>query len=208
MPPDLKEWLPEGDLSWFILDATEQMDLKAFYRKYRTDGQGNTAYEPAMMVSLLLYAYCLGIRSSRKIEQMCTRDIGFRVIAANQDPDHSTIARFRQGNEKELADIFTQVLRLCAEAGLIKVGLMAIDGTKLKANASLAANRRYNSIEKEVKHILEEAAAKDAEEDRLYGPDKRGDFIPEELKDRQKRLVRLREAKKRLEQEAAEAART
>jgi len=206
LPPDLKEWLPEGDLSWFILDATEQMDLKAFYRKYRTDGQGNTAYDPAMMVSLLLYAYCLGIRSSRKIEQMCTRDIGFRVIAANQDPDHSTIARFRQGNEKELADIFTQVLRLCAEAGLIKVGLVAIDGTKLKANASLAANRRYSSIEKEVKHILEEAAAKDAEEDRLYGPDKRGDEIPEELKDRQKRLVRLREAKKRLEQEAAEVA--
>jgi transposase len=124
------------------------MELKAFYRRYRTDGQGNTAYEPTMMANLLLYAYCIGIRSSRKIERMCTRDIAFRVIAVNQLPDHSTIARFRQMNEKELAEIFTQVLKLCAEAGLIKVGLVALDGTKLKANASLSANRRYSSIEK------------------------------------------------------------
>lgn len=95
LPPSLEEWLPEGDLVWFVLDATAQMDLKAFYRRYRTDGQGNTAYEPTMMVSLLLYAYCIGVRSSRKIERKCTRDIAFRVVAANQVPDHSTIARFR-----------------------------------------------------------------------------------------------------------------
>jgi len=206
LPPDLKEWLPEGDLAWFIVDATGQMDLEAFYRKYRADGQGNTAYEPSMMVSLLLYAYSMGIRSSRKIERMCTRDIAFRVITANQAPDHSTIARFRQANEEELTEIFTQVLRLCAEAGLVQVGLVAIDGTKLKANASLAANRKYRSIKQEIQQILKEAAAKDAEEDDIYGPENRGDELPEELKDRQQRLARLREAKERLEQETAEAA--
>jgi len=195
LPPSLREWLPEGDLAWFVLDATTQLDLKAFYRKYRNDGQGNTAYDPAMMVSLLLYAYCVGVRSSRKIEQKCTRDIAFRVIAANQVPDHSTIARFRQMNEKELAGMFSQVLKLCAKAGLIKVGLVALDGTKMKANASLSSNRKYSSIEQEVKRFLEEAAAIDAEEDELYGPGNRGDEIPDELKDRKQRLARLREAK-------------
>jgi transposase len=203
MPPSLREWLPEGDLAWFVLDAVSQMDLKPFYARYRADGWGHAAYEPAMMVSLLLYAYCLGLRSSRKIEQLCERDIGFRVIAANQVPDHSTIARFRQANQEELAALFTQVLRLCAEAGLVKVGVVALDGAKMKANASLAANRKYASIEKEVKRILAEAADKDAEEDKMYGPDRRGDELPDDMRDRRKRLTRLREAKVRLEQEAA-----
>jgi transposase len=203
MAPSLRDWLPEGDLVWFVLDAVSQMDLGAFYAKYRRDGWGNAAYEPSMMVSLLLYAYCLGVRSSRQIERLCERDIGFRVITANQAPDHSTIARFRQTNEEGLAALFTQVLRLCAEAGLVKVGVVALDGTKMKANASLAANRRYASIEREVRRMMEEAEAKDAEEDKLYGPDRRGDELPEELQDRRKRLTRLKEAKARLEREAA-----
>jgi transposase len=203
MPPDLREWLPEGDLAWFVLDAVDQMDLEPFYARYRADGWGHAAYEPSMMVALLLYAYCLGVRSSRQIERLCERDIAFRVICANHVPDHSTIARFRQVNEDALAGLFTQVLRLCAEAGLVKVGLVALDGTKIKANASLAANRTYAWIEAEVKRMLEEAAAKDAEENELYGPDRRGDELPPDLQDRGKRLSRLREAKERIEREAA-----
>jgi transposase len=205
LPPSLREWLPEQDLSWFIIDAVSQMNLEPFYTKYRNDGWGNAAYDPEMMVSLMLYAYCLGVRSSRQIERRCERDIAFRVITANQKPDHTTIARFRQANQKELSALFTEVLRLCAEAGLVNVGLVALDGTKVKANASLGANRTYVWIEKTVQKMLEEAAVKDEEEDQLYGSDKRGDELPEDLQDRDKRLARLKEAKQRLKQEAEEA---
>ena len=203
MPPNLRDWLPEGDLVWFLLDAVSQMDLGSFYAKYRADGWGAAAYEPSLMVSLLLYAYCLGVRSSRKIERLCRRDIGFRVITANEAPDHTTIARFRQGNQEALAALFTEVLRLCAEAGLVNVGLVALDGTKIKANASLGANRTYASIKEEVQRMLAEAAAKDAEEDEIHGAGERGEEVPEGLRDRRKRLVRLQEAKARLEAEAA-----
>lgn len=179
----------------------------------RADGWGNAAYEPSMMVSLMLYAYCLGERSSRRIERLpcarmvCERDIAFRLITGNQAPDHSTIARLRQGHEEALAALFTQVLRLCAKAGLVKAGVVALDGMKIKANASLSANRTYAWLEEEVRRMLSEAEAKDAEEDELYGPSRRGDELPEELKDPGKRLARLREAKERPEREsAAEAA--
>ena len=203
MPPSMRDWLPEGDLVWFVLDAVSQIDLRQFYAKYRDDGWGRAAYVPSMMVSLLLYAYCVGVRSSRRIERRCERDIGFRVIAGNRAPDHTTIARFRQSNETGLAALFTQVLRLCAEAGLVKVGVVALDGTKVKANGSLAANRTYVSIEKEVKQMLTEAATRDAEEDEIYGRDQRGDELPADLQDPRKRLVRLEQAKARLEHEAA-----
>lgn len=206
LPPSLREWLPERDLAWFIIDAVSQLNLEPFYAKYRNDGWGNASYDPKMMVCLMLYAYCLGVRSSRQIEQRCERDIAFRVITANQKPDHSTIARFRQKNEKELSALFTEILRLCAEAGLVKVGLVALDGTKVKANASLGANRTYAWLEKTVKKMLEEAAIKDAEEDQLYGLDKRGDELPDDLQDRGKRLARLKEARQRLKQEAEEEA--
>ncbi len=206
MPPSLQEWLPEDDLAWFVMDAVSQMDLEKFYRRYREDGRGNAAYEPSMMVSLLLYSYCMGERSSRRIERLCRRDVAYRVIAANQVPDHATVARFRQEFEQELAELFPQVLKLCAEAGLVKVGLVALDGTKIKANAALAANRTYTSIEEEVRRWLKEAQATDEEEDRLYGPDRRGDELPPELADRRSRLARLKECKERLEQEAARAA--
>jgi transposase len=206
LPPSLREWLPEQDLAWFIIDAVAQMNLEPFYAKYRNDGWGNASYDPKMMVSLMLYAYCLGVRSSRQIERRCERDIAFRVITANQKPDHTTIARFRQGNEKELSALFTEILRLCAEMGLVNVGVVALDGTKVKANASLGANRTYAWLEKTVKKMLEQAAIKDAEEDQLYGSDKRGDELPDDLQDRGKRLARLKEAKQRLKREAEEAA--
>jgi len=208
MPPSLNEWLPEDDLAWFVIDAVSQMDLEPFYRKYRADGRGNAAYDPAMMVCLLVYGYCMGERSSRRIEQLCKRDVGYRVITGNQMPDHCTIARFRQANEQELVGLFTQVLQLCAAAGLLKVGVVALDGTKIQANASLEANRTYARIEEAVREWLTEAQAVDAEEDRLYGEKRRGDELPPELADRRSRLHRLMECKQRLEQEAAEAAAT
>lgn len=206
LPPSLRDWLPEQDLAWFIIDAVSHMNLKPFYSRYRSDGWGNAAYDPEMMVSLLLYAYCLGVCSSREIERRCERDIAFRVITANQRPDHTTLARFRKANEQELSLLFTEVLRLCNEAGLVKVGLVALDGTKVKANASLGTNRTYGWIEEKVQEMLEEAGEKDEEEDKLYGENRRGDELPEDLQDRKKRLERLKEAKARLEQEAKEVA--
>ncbi len=206
MPPTLQEWLPSKDLVWMVLDVVAEMDLTAFYRKYRQDGKGQAAFEPSMMVSLLLYAYSLGIRSSREIEKLCERDIGFKVIAANQVPDHCTISRFRKDNGQALEGLFKQMLKLCKEAGLVKVGIVALDGSKIKANAALEANRTYEHIEQEVKRMLDEAEAKDTEEDRQYGQNKRGDELPDELADRTSRRARLAACKKRLEEQAAEAA--
>jgi len=185
----------QNHLAWFILDAVKEFDLTPFYRKYRADGWGRAAYEPGMMVSLLLYAYCLGIRSSRQIERACVVDVAFRVITANQKPDYSTICRFRKENEEKLADLFTAVLQLCAQAGLVKVGVVALDGTKMKGNASLAANRTYKYLEEEVKRMLQEAEEKDAQEDALYGEGRRGDELPAQLANRESRLARLKEAK-------------
>ena len=202
MPPSVREWLPEGDLALFIIDAVAQMNLKAFYRKYRPDGRGQAAFEPSMMTILLLYAYSVGIRSSRQIERLCERDIAFKVIAANEVPDHCTIARFRQENGKEIGRLFTDVLKLCAKAGLVKVGVVALDGTKMRAHAALEANRTYEHIEREVSKMLTEAEATDAEEDKLYGKAKRGDELPDDLRDPESRLRRLQECKKRLEEEA------
>ena len=206
MPVSLKDWLPEGHLAWFILDAVEAIDLSKFYLKYRADGWGRAAYDPQMMVSLLLYAYCLGVRSSRQIERGCEVDVAFRVISGNLRPDYSTICRFRSENERELGVLFTEVLRLCAEAGLVKAGVVALDGTKVKANASLSANRTQEHIEEEVGKMLAEAREKDEKEDRLFGRDSRGDEIPEELKDRRSRLARLKECRERLVREKEEKA--
>ena len=204
MPPSLQEWLPEKDMAWFIIDVVEQMDLSGYYRKYRADGKGQEAYDPSMMVALLLYAYSNGIQSSRAIERLCERDIGFKVIAGDAKPDHTTIARFRQESGKGMEELFREALKLCAKAGLVKVGVVALDGTKMKANAALESNRIDEHIEREVKRMLAEAEAKDAEEDKLYGKDKRGDELPEELQDRRSRLARLKECKARLDQEKAE----
>jgi transposase len=203
LPPSLREWLPEGHLAWFVIDAVAQFDLGAFYAGYRADGHGRAAHDPAMMVALLLYAYAIGERSSRRIERRCMEDVATRVICANQAPDHTTIARFRQRHETALAELFGGVLALCAEAGLAQVGVIAVDGTKVHANASQHANHDYERLARE---ILEEADAVDAAEDDRFG-DARGDELPPELSTRQGRRGWLREAKRRLEDKRAEEAR-
>ena len=203
LPPSLREWLPEDHLAWFVVDAVAQMDLAAFYGAYRADGHGRAAHDPAMMVTLLLYAYAIGERSSRRIERRCVEDVATRVICANQRPDHTTIARFRQRHESALAGLFGDVLALCAEAGLVQVGVVAIDGTKVHANASQHATRSYEEIARE---ILAEADAVDAQEDEQFG-DRRGDELPPELASAQGRRGWLREAKRRLDERRAKEAR-
>src|SRR5919198_825609 len=202
LPPDVREWLPEGHLAWFVIDAVAEMDLSAFYSAYRQDGHGRPAYEPSMMVALLLYAYTRGVRSSRAIERACVDDVASRVVAGNVAPDHSTIAEFRCRHERPLADVFSGVLALCARAGLVSVGVVAIDGTKIAANASMDANRDFGQIARE---ILAEAGEMDRREDELYGHE-RGDELPEHLRTREGRRKALREAKERLERERAGAA--
>ena len=203
MPPSLREWLPEDHLAWFILGTVEELDVAPFYAAYRADGHGRAAHDPAMMLGVLLYAYCKGLRSSRVIERACVEDVGFRVIAANQAPDHTTIARFRARHEAALSQLFSDVLSLCADAGLVESRVVAIDGTKLRANASMDAKRSYEQIAKE---ILEEARRTDEAEDELYG-DRRGDELPEQLTTEAGRRAWLREAKRRLDQKRAEEAR-
>jgi transposase len=206
LPPALQDWLPPDDLAYFLLDAVDQLDLKPFYAVYRADGVGQAAFQPHMMVALLLYAYCQGVRSSRQIERLCERDVAFRIVAGNLGPDHATIARFRQRHSEPLKGLFTDILRLCREAGLVKVGLVALDGTKIAADAALEANRTYETIRSEVEAMLREAESKDGDEDRLYGPQRRGDELPAALRDRGGRLERLKQCRERLEQEAAAAA--
>jgi transposase len=205
LPPSLVDWLPQDHLAWFVLDAVEQIDLSEFYKKYRSDGVGNSAFNPSIMVGLLIYSYCTGERSSRKIEKHCQTDVAYKVITANQLPDHTTISRFRKDNELQLKTLFLEILRLCADAGLVKLGKVSLDGTKIKADASLAANRTLKHLEQEIDKMLSEAAAKDAEEDKAFGIDKRGDEMPEDLRNRESRINRLKACKERLEQEKAEA---
>ena len=206
MAPSMREWLNEGHLAWFIVDTVEEMDLSEFYAAYRNDGWGAAAYDPKVMVGVLLYGYCLGLRSSRRIARGLEEDVGFRVVAANQQPDFRTICRFRAEHEEALEKLFVDVLRLCHEAGLVKLGVVALDGTKVAANAALAANRSHEAIEEEVRRMLGEAKAVDAEEDARYGSERRGDELPEGLGRRADRLKRLKEAKGRLEREAEAAA--
>src|SRR3954468_1472230 len=203
MPPDVREWLPEGHLAWFVIDAVAAMDLGAFYAVYREDGRSRPAYEPSMMVALLLYAYARGVRSARAIERACEEDVAYRVIAAHQKPDHATIARFVERHEQALASLFGSVLGMCAQAGLAKVGVVAIDGTKVQANASRDATRDYEQIARE---MLEEAKAVDAAEDELYG-EARGDELPPELATAQGRKKWLRAWQRRLDDQRAEHAR-
>src|SRR3954452_23620739 len=184
---------------WTVLDAVGELDLSAFYADYRADGHGRPAYEPSMMVALLLYAYARGNRSSRAVERACFEDVAVRVVAGNLAPDHSTIAEFRCRHEAALGEVFSGVLGLCARAGLASVGIVAIDGTKISANASVNANRDFGQIARE---ILEEAAETDRREDALYGRE-RGDELPEHLRTREGRRKALREAKERLEREQA-----
>ena len=193
LPPDVRDWLPEGHLAWFVLDAVAGMNLGEFYAEYRADGVGRRAYDPAMFVALLLYGYSRGVRSARKIERACEEDVAFRTIAMMETPDHATIARFVARHEAALAELFGQVLRLCGEAGLVRPGVVAIDGTRMAGNASGESTRDFAGIARE---ILAEAKATDEAEDELYG-EERGDELPEHLRTREGRAEFFRQARER-----------
>ena len=198
LPPDLMDWVPDDHVVWSILGAVEQMDLGAFYGAYRENGQGRAAYEPSMMVALLLYSYARGNRSSRGIERACREDVTYKLITAMRVPDHSTVADFRRRHERALGELFTSVLALCREAGLVEVGVISIDGVKIRANASRGANRSY---EKLVADILKEAEETDRWEDGLFGED-RGDEPPEHLRTAEGRRAAFKAAKERLARKA------
>lgn len=204
LPPSVVDWLPAGHLARFVIEVVETLDVSAIVAAYRSDGSGRPAHDPGMMVALLFYNYAVGVRSSRAIERRCVEDVPCRVIAANRAPDHVTVARFRRRHAGALAGLFDDVLELCARAGLVAAGTVAIDGTRLRANAALDANRSYRAVAEE---ILADAERVDAEEDARFG-DRRGDELPAELADPQTRRERLREAKRQLdaEREAAQQA--
>lgn len=213
LPPDMTHWLPQDHLVYFIRDVVGQMDFSAIYESYDGSQGGYPAYHPEMMVALLIYAYCVGIPSSRKIERATHELIPFCVLTVDQHPDHDTIAEFRRRHLEALAALFVQVLRLCQKAGLIKLGHVSLDGTKLCANASKHKAMSYARMEKdvveleaEVKRLLTEAEATDAVEEVQYGQGRRGDELPEDLRFKQGRLSRIKEAKEILEREAREQA--
>jgi transposase len=197
LPPDLRDWLPEDHLAWFVIESVESLDLQAFDAAYRADGHGAAAHDPRMMVALLFYAYSTGERSSRQIERHLREDVAYRVVAANRVPDHSTISRFRSRHEAPLGDLFTQVLGLCVEAGIGSPAVVAVDGTKVAADASGHANADHEAV---ARGIIEEAGRIDAAEDETYG-DRRGDELPAELSTRRGRQEWIREALRRQKEE-------
>src|ERR1035437_3536617 len=209
-PPSLHDWLPDNHLSRFLADVVNALDLGAIYLSYEEkDGRGMSAYAPAMMVRVLLYGYATGVYSSRKIQTKTYDDVAFRFLSADEHPDHSTLAEFRKRHLTALAGLFMQALQLCAKAGLVKLGHVAIDGTKIKANASKHKAMSYGRmseteqrLKQEVEALLKQAEETDAAEDALYGKDKRGD----ELSRRESRLKKIQQAKAELEKEAAEKA--
>ena len=203
MPPSLADWVDEDHLVWTVLEAVKRIDLSGFYGAYRANGQGRAAYDPEMMVGLLLYSYARGNRSSRGIERACREDVTYKLITAMRVPDHSTIAEFRRRHEVAVGELFVDVLALCQEAGLVSVGVIAIDGTKIRASASRDQNRSYAGI---VAEILDEAERTDREEDEQHG-DARGDELPERFRSRESRREALAEAKQRLDEKKAAAER-
>jgi len=226
LPPSMKDWLPKGDLAYFVIDVVESLDLGAIYRHYQVvegaEGQGERSkaksgqppFHPKLMVGLLLYAYSLGTPSSRRIARLCERDIGYRVVSADEQPNFRTISEFRRIHLKALNGLFVQVLHLGRGAGLVKLGHVALDGTKVKANASkhkamsyARMCRREAQYAREVEELLKRAQETDEAEDRQYGSDTRGDELPEELRFREKRLAKIRQAKAALEEAAREKAR-
>jgi transposase len=213
-PPSLHDWLPEGHLARFLLDVVSALDLSAIYTSYEEkDGRGQAAYAPEMMVRLLLYGYARGVYSSRKIETRTFEDVAFRYLSGDQHPDHATIAEFRKRHLESLSGLFTQALLLCSEAGLVKLGHVSIDGTKIKANASKHKAMSYKHmnetearLKQEIDALLAAAEKTDAEEDAQYGKDRHGDELPAELQRRESRLQKIGAAKAALEQEAKEKA--
>jgi transposase len=209
LPPDMKQWLPEDDLAYFIMEVVGELELSPIYNAYSRSRAGQPPYSPRMMVSLILYAYCVGLPSSRKIETATFTQVPFRVITADQHPDHDTIADFRKMHLKALAGLFVDVLQLCQKAGLVKLGHIALDGTKVKANASKhkamsydRMNKTLAQLEAEVQQLLAEAQTVDEEEDARYGKGKRIEELPEDLRRRQDRIAKIKQAKQSLEDEA------
>lgn len=206
LPPDLREWLPDDHLAWLVLEVVDQLDLSAMRAGYRLGSTGREAYDPAMMTALLVYAYCCGVRSSRVIERSCVTDVAFRVICAQQRPDHTTIARFRAVHAATLAGLFGQVLAICAKAGLGKVGIIAVDGTKIAANASPRKTYREDTLRRMAADILAEAESVDAAEDAEHGED-RGDELPPSMRPGSDRPARIKAALDSIEAEKAERVR-
>ena len=210
LPPDIRDWIPEGHLALFVSDTVDELDLSEIYDYYDED-RGNPPYDPLMMTKVLTYAYCIGKASSRKIEKSIVDDVPFRYLAAGNFPDFRTISDFRKRHLTRLARLFVQVLRMCQEVGLVKLGKVSLDGMKMGANASLDNNRDYESLckeEKELERLIEEALKKaieiDEAEDNIYGKDKRGDELPDGLRNRKERKERLRKAREDLERRQKE----
>jgi transposase len=215
LPASLREWLPDDHLSYFVSDVVDQLDLSAIERVYEEEDRGQPPYHPRMMTKILLYGYCVGVFSSRRIQKRLVEDVAFRVLAAGNQPDFRTIADFRKLHLKALEELFRQMLRLTLETGMMKLGRVAVDGSKVKGNASkhkAMSYGRMNETEKrlreEVRKLLKQAEAADQEEDSRYGRDRRGDELPKELQRRETRIARIREAKHALEERAREQAKS
>jgi transposase len=213
LPPSPREWLPEGDLVYFILDVVKTLDLSEITRRYENEERGFPPFHPRMMVTLLLYSYCMGVYSSRRIQKLCERDAAYRVIVGNDAPNFRTISDFRKDHLPALQGLFVQVLMLCRQAGLVTVGLVSLDGTKVKANASRHKAMSYEymqkeeeRLQKEIAELLSRAESTDAAEDELHGREARGDELPAELARRETRLAKIQEARKALEEQALAAA--
>ena len=209
MPPSLQDWLPEDHLAFFVSELVEDLDLSEIESVYEDEERGQPPYHPRMMTKVLLYAYCVGVFSSRRIEKRLIEDVAFRVLAAGNSPDFRTISDFRKIHRKALEGLFKQVLRLALKAGAMKLGRVALDGSKLKANASKHKAMSYGHMRKkerelkeEVHQLLEQAEREDEAEDARYGRDRRGDELPQELRRRESRLKRIRQARRFLEGEA------
>src|SRR3954454_15319048 len=195
LPPSLRDWLPENHLAYFVSDVVDDVDLSAMDAVYGDEKRGQPPYDPQMMTKVLVYSYCVGVFSSRRIERRLVEDIAFRVLAAGNQPNFRTISDFRKIHLKTLEGLFEQVLKIALEAGAMKIGRVALDGTKVKANASKHKAMSYDRMQEkeeqlraEVKQLLEQAEAADAEEDSPYGKDRRGDELPPELQRRQTRM--------------------
>jgi len=211
LPPSPKDWLGEDHLAYFISETVDRMDLSGFYRGYEGDGRRNRTFDPRMMVKVLLYGYATGTFSSRKLARKLEEDVAFRVLGAGNFPAHRTIAEFRQRHLEEFQQLFIELVRIAREAGVIRLGTVAVDGAKVRANASKHKAMSYGRMKeaeqrlrREIEELTEQAARVDAEEDRLYGEDRRGDELPEELRRREDRLARIEEAMERLKARQAE----
>jgi transposase len=215
LPASLREWLPDDHLSYFVSDVVDQLDLSEIERVYEEEERGQPPYHPRMMTKILVYGYCVGVFSSRRIQKRLVEDVAFRVLAAGNQPDFRTISDFRKLHLKALEELFQQMLRLTLETGMMKLGRVALDGSKVKANASKHKAMSYGRMKEtekrlreEVRKLLNQAEAADQEEDSRYGRDRRGDELPEELQRRETRIARIREAKRALEERAREQAKS